>query len=179
MSGAFQMANSTRRPTKRERIENEFLALVGHVVVRFSRIERTIDLALWGGESLAPKGHYNKKKQARLLLTPKLETLRAIYAKISKSKSGWLDKAIAELVELSETRNIIVHGYCTEITKEKEPRIVFGKSRYSPIALERETLRATRKELIAYLHKLASFQATYDFHFLSVMTAVQQRRSSK
>ena len=154
-------------------VTEDFLILIGRIVIGWSRIERAIDLALVQRRSLIPK-HFEKGPP--ISLDPKMRAFRALCKQIPafEKMQPWIEGRITELLELAQQRHTIIHGFFHGVSGEPEPQIYFRRA--TPLSGDAgHRLIATRAELEVFLERLRKL----DFDFIGLMLTAIGRRGSK
>lgn len=143
-----------KRASPSDPLVNEFLVLIGRIVIGWGMIERALDIAVLSGRSLIPD--LLKKGRVPRPLEDKANALRAVCQRLPsfEKRFDWVDKRMNEFIEISEMRHTIVHGHFHAIARiETEPVIYFRRA--PPLSgLPGDRLIATREELEAKLKVL-------------------------
>lgn len=149
-------------------ISIDFLALIGRIVIGWSRIERAMDIAIVSGKTLIGK-HFEKGPP--VAFRGKVRALRALCKALPsfdlKQLMPWVERRIDDLLVIAEKRHTIMHGYFHGISGDPEPQIYFRRA--APLTGEAgQRLVATRAELESLVAQIARA----DFDFMMIMFEV-------
>jgi hypothetical protein len=160
---AFCMSDSPSQ------VSADFLILIGRIVIGWGRVERAILISVGAGKRLIPN-HFRKGRPPQGLAAS-VKALRALCEQLPSfvGKTKWFDSLLAEILEVADVRNTIIHGYFHGISGEAEPQIYFRKA--VPLSGDAGTrVLATRQEMEAVVARIKKA----DHNLMFVMMAVVQ-----
>jgi hypothetical protein len=152
----------------------DFFVLIAVIVVRWGRIERSIDITLSAGKLFIPK-HF--KDGPPVALKRKIRAYRALSALLPSLANNlqWVYERLDDVLDMAEYRHTIIHGFFHGISNEREPQIYFRRA--PPLTGESgDRVIATRAELDAFVQKLEN--AEEDLIVL-MNTAIQDVRKKR
>jgi hypothetical protein len=148
-----------------------YCALIGQVVLRWSRIERSLDLAIFASRYLPMETRHHG--QAPRLFKSKIEALRKVcfnnprFTKNHKFIKATLDKAM----KLAEQRHLIVHGYVNELDTGEPTSMTFRAAYYEEYGPQKKELKATVDFLLKLIGQLREMDWLMGLILFSIMTA--------
>ena len=157
-----------------DQLADEFLVLIGRIVIGWGMIERALDIAILAGRSLIPE--FVRKGRAPHALQDKAKALRAVCQRLPSFKThiDWVDKRMNEFLELSEIRHTIVHGHLHGIAQtDAEPVIYFRRA--PPLSgASGDRLIATRGQLEGKLKTLKGIDSDLSVMILLISQEVKR-----
>jgi hypothetical protein len=152
------------QPPAYDGVSTDFLVLIGRIVIGWSRIERTLDIAVAAVYGKAPRP-----------LAKKVEAMHELRKQVPSliPHSTWIASRLHDITELAKYRNTIIHGFFHGVSYEDEPQIYFRRA--EPLTREAgKSVRATRAELEEFIYKVR--QADFDFMILMIMVTQDVRK---
>lgn len=131
-----------------------FYDLLGRVVIAWSRIERSLDIAILETRTWGQAKH--REGAAIVSLRLKIRILRGIcehHPALSK-ESRYLGSLLDQVSEFARARDTLVHGYCHGTSDDADPTLHFRATRYEPQGTKSRELKLTRGQLVDFLRQL-------------------------
>ncbi|GAB4372225.1 MAG: hypothetical protein Kow00114_33560 [Kiloniellaceae bacterium] len=166
------MTNSSKHPPfEDDPVAFEFYSLIGRILVCWSRIERSLDVAVAATRHLR-----DPKERSITSLQRKIKILEQTYRDNPHLAQGhpWASGALDSLGAAANFRHTLVHGYCHGIKHNAEPAIHFRKARYEPEGPKSQEIHATRADLWDYVLKLREID--YRMGMVAVHATIEARK---